>query len=56
MIGSRKAAGFASAVTNAYDHLLLTPNQSTEKLYNSALAIQPKLDDFVRNARAELNN
>jgi hypothetical protein len=54
MIGSRKAAGFASAVTKAYDALVLTPNQSAEKLHKGTLALQPKLDAFVSNARAEL--
>jgi hypothetical protein len=54
MIGSRKAAGFASAVTKAYDALVLTPNQSAEELHKGTLALQPKLDAFVSNARAEL--
>jgi hypothetical protein len=54
MIGSRKAAGFASAVTKAYDALVLTPNQNAEELHKRTLALQPKLDAFVSNARAEL--
>jgi hypothetical protein len=56
MIGSRKAASFASAVTKAYDDLVFIPNQSTAELHRGALAVQPKLDDFVSNAHAELNN
>jgi hypothetical protein len=54
MIGSRKAAGLASTVTDAYDYLILIPNQSTEELHNSTQALTPKLDAFVSNARAEL--